>query len=163
MKVYNLTAWNNGEGGSLFGFLGIEDLTSLTDPSLVLGGNPIGLTLISSAEDGGTIEDARKQGIPENIYTATATYDFQNGFTVNTSIIRADSTYSGFSKSVTLPAYTLVNAGISYTTDTWSANLSIKNLTDEKYYRANFPDLFGAQIVLPELPTSYQAKFSYKF
>jgi iron complex outermembrane receptor protein len=163
MKVYNLTAWNNGDGGSLFGFLGIEDLTSLTDPSLVFGGNPIGLTLIPSAADGGTIEDARKQGIPENIYTGTATYDFQNGFTVNASVIRADSTYSGFSKSVTLPAYTLVNAGISYSTETWSANLSIKNLTDEKYFRANFPDLFGSQIVLPELPTSYQAKFSYKF
>ncbi|WP_158969345.1 TonB-dependent siderophore receptor [Paraglaciecola sp. L3A3] len=163
MKVYNLTAWNDGKGGSLFGFLGLEDLTGLEDKSLVLGGNPIGLTLISSEEDGGTIEDVRKQGIPENIYTATATYDFQNGFTVNTSIIRADSTYTSFSKSVTLPAYTLVNAGVSYTTDTWTANLSIKNLTDEKYYRANFPDLFGAQIVLPELPTSYQAKFSYKF
>jgi iron complex outermembrane recepter protein len=163
MKVYNLTAWNNGQGGSLFGFLGIEDLTSLTDPSLVLGGNPIGLTLIPSAADGGSLEDVRKQGIPENIYTATATYDFQNGFTVNTSIIRADSTFSGFSKSVMLPSYTLVNAGVSYSTDTWTVNLSVKNLTDEEYYRANFPDLFGAQIVLPELPTSYQAKFSYKF
>lgn len=163
MKVYNLTAWNNGNGGSLFGFLGINDLPGVNDPSIMLGGNPIGETPILSAADGGSIEDARKQGIPENIYTATATYDFQNGFTVNTSIISADSTYSGFSKSVLLPSYTLVNAGISYSTDTWTANLSIKNLTDEKYFRANFPDLFGAQIVLPELPTSYQAKFSYKF
>ncbi|MBU2878476.1 TonB-dependent siderophore receptor [Aliiglaciecola lipolytica] len=160
MKVYNLTAYNNGEGGSLFGFLGAEDLTSLSDPSLVFGGNPIGLTLI---DVGASKEDARKQGIPENIYTATATYDFQNGFAINGSVIRADETYSSFSKSVELPAYTLVNAGVVYDADTWTASLSIKNLTDEKYYRANFPDLFGAQIVLPELPRHYQAKFSYKF
>jgi iron complex outermembrane receptor protein len=64
---------------------------------------------------------------------------------------------------VTLPAYTLVNAGVFYDAETWTASLSIKNLTDEDYFRANFPDLFGAQIVLPELPRHYQAKFSYKF
>ena len=37
------------------------------------------------------------------------------------------------------------------------------NLTDEEYFRANFPNLFGSAIVLPELPRHYQAKFSYKF
>jgi iron complex outermembrane receptor protein len=52
---------------------------------------------------------------------------------------------------------------VSYTTDTWSASVNIKNLTDETYFRANFPDLFGAQIVLPELPRHFQAKVSYKF
>lgn len=160
MKVYNLTAYNNGNGGSLFGFLGAEDLTNLTDPALIFGGNPIGLTLIP---EGASKEDARKQGIPENIYSATATYDFQNGFAINASVIHADSTYSGFSKAVKLPSYTLVNSGIFYDAETWTASLSIKNLTDETYYRANFPDLFGSQIVLPELPRHYQAKFSYKF
>jgi iron complex outermembrane receptor protein len=155
-KVYNLTALENG---SQFGFLGIEDLTSLTDPSLVLGGNPIGLTLIAPGDK----EATRKAGIPENIYTLNATYDFQNGYTVNTSLVRADETFSGFSQSVELPAFTLVNAGVSYTTDVWSASLNIKNLTDERYFRANFPDLFGAQIVLPELPRHFQAKVSYNF
>ncbi|MBU3019705.1 TonB-dependent receptor [Paraglaciecola agarilytica] len=160
MKVYNLTAYNDGNGGSLFGFLGAEDLTSLTDPSLVFGGNPIGLTLIP---EGASKESARKAGIPENIYTLNATYDFLNGYAASASIIRADETYSSFSQSVELPSYTLVNAGVTYTTDTWSASLNIKNLTDEEYYRANFPDLFGAQIVLPELPRHYQASIAYKF
>lgn len=36
--------------------------------------------------------------------------------------------------------------------DDWTASFSVKNLTDEKYFRSNFPDLFGAQIILPELP-----------
>jgi iron complex outermembrane receptor protein len=159
LKVYNLTAYNNGEGGSLFGFLGIEDLTSLTDASLIYGGNPIGLTLIGEGDK----EASRKAGIPENIYTLTATYDFENGFAANASLVKSDETFSSFSQSVTLPSFTLVNAGVSYQADTWSTSLNIKNVTDEKYFRANFPDLFGAQIVLPELPRHFQATVNYKF
>jgi iron complex outermembrane receptor protein len=64
---------------------------------------------------------------------------------------------------VLLPSYTLVNAGVLYQADTWSASLNVKNLTDETYYRANFPDLFGSAVVLPELPRSVQAKFTYNF
>ncbi|MFT4809828.1 MAG: iron complex outermembrane receptor protein [Paraglaciecola sp.] len=155
-KVYNLTALELSEQ---FGFFGIEHLTNVTDASLLYGGSVIGNNLVDPTEK----ESARKQGIPENIYTLNATYDFQNGYAINTSIIRADSTFSDFSQTVTLPAYTLVNAGVFYNAETWTASLSIKNLTDEDYFRANFPDLFGAQIVLPELPRHYQAKFSYKF
>jgi iron complex outermembrane receptor protein len=155
-KVYNLTALEFGEQ---FGFFGIEHLPNVTDASLLYGGSVIGNNLVDSTDK----ESARKQGIPENIYTLNATYDFQNGYAINTSIIRADSTFSDFSQTVTLPAYTLVNAGVFYNAETWTASLSIKNLTDEDYFRANFPDLFGAQIVLPELPRHYQAKFSYKF
>ncbi len=154
IKVYNLTAL---EEGSQFGFLGAEDLTSLSDPSLIYGGNVIGLTFVNNKEE------SRKAGMPENIYTATATYDFLNGFAANASIVRADPTYSGFSQAVELPAYTLVNAGIFYDAETWTASINLKNITNEDYYRANFPDLFGAQIVLPEQPRHFQAKFTYKF
>lgn len=159
LKVYNLTAYNNGEGGALFGFLGIEDLTSVTDPSLIYGGNPIGLTLIGEGDK----EAARKAGIPENIYTFNATYDFQNGYAISGNIVKADETFSSFSQAVTLPSFTLLNVGLSYVADSWSASFNVKNLTDERYFRANFPDLFGAQIVLPELPRHYQARFSYNF
>ena len=155
-KVYNLTALELGEQ---FGFFGIEHLPNVTDASLLYGGSVIGNNLVDSTDK----ESARKAGIPENIYTLNATYDFQNGYAINASIIRADSTFSDFSQTVSLPAYTLVNAGVFYDAETWTASLSIKNLTDEDYFRANFPDIFGAQIVLPELPRHYQARFSYKF
>lgn len=157
VKVVNLTAQENG---TQFGFMGAEDLTGLSDPSLVWGGNVIGLNLVG---DGTSNPDAQKAGIPENIYTLTGTYDFQNGYAASVSIIDVDAVASGFSGSVMLPAYTLVNAGLSYQADDWSLNLTVKNLTDETYYRANFPDLFGSQIVLPELPRHFNAKFAYKF
>lgn len=47
-----------------------------------------------------------------------ATYNFQNGFSANTSIVDVDSTYIGYSQAVELPAYTLVNAGVMYQEDT---------------------------------------------
>ncbi|MGJ8680165.1 TonB-dependent siderophore receptor [Paraglaciecola sp.] len=154
VKVYNLTALENG---NQFGFFGVEDLPNVTDASLLYGGAVIGFNLVDDKES------ARKAGIPENIYTLNATYDFQNGYALNASVVKADETYSGFSQVVTLPSYTLVNAGVYYEADTWSASVNVKNLTDEKYFRANFPDLFGAQIVLPELPRHFQATVNYKF
>jgi iron complex outermembrane receptor protein len=36
-------------------------------------------------------------------------------------------------------------------------------VTDERYFRSNFPNLFGSQVVLPELPRNFQARVSYKF
>jgi iron complex outermembrane recepter protein len=116
-----------------------------------------GLTLV------GNETDALKSGIPENMYSLTGAYDFGNGYRFTASTVHADSTYSGFSKGVKLPSYTLLNAGLSYNTDTWSISLQGKNLTDEKYFRANFPDLFGSTIVLPELPRHFVASASFKF
>lgn len=153
VKVENLTAL---EDGSQYGFWGAEDMP-LVEPSLIFGGVAGGPNPNSNNPEG------LKAGIPENIYTLTATYAFQNGFAANASIIDVDSAYSGYSQSVLLPAYTLVNAGVSYQEDDWAVSFNIKNLTDETYFRSNFPDLFGSSIVLPELPRSYQAKFSYKF
>ena len=78
-------------------------------------------------------------------------------------MVDVEEVASGFSAAVTLPAYTLVNAGLSYQAEDWSFNLTVKNLTDERYFRSNFPDLFGSQIVLPELPRHFNAKVTYSF
>lgn len=156
-ETINVTALNDG---SQFGFFGLEDMVNLEDKSLVLGGNVIGLNLVGP---GTSNPEGKKAGIPENIYTLTATYDFQNGYASSISVIDVDSTFSSFSGSVTLPAYTLINAGLSYQGEDWSVNMTVKNLTDERYFRANFSDLFGAQIVLPELPRHFNVKFDYQF
>lgn len=153
LEVENLTS---SENGFQFGFLGAEDFDNLDDPSILFGGAATGLNLV---DDGRAI----KAGIPENIYSATATYEFTNGLALNASVVHADGTFSGFSRAVKLPAYTLVNTGIFYTFKDWAFSVNIKNLTDERYFRANFPDLFGSQIVLPELPRHYQAKINYTF
>lgn len=154
LEITNLTALKNG---TQFGFQGAGDLTGVTDPSLFYGYVMQGLTLV------GNEDAAKKSGIPENMYSLTGAYDFGNGLRVTASGVTADSTYSGFSKGIKLPSYTLLNAGISYDIDAWKFSLQGKNLTDERYFRANFPDLFGGTIVLPELPRHFVASASFKF
>lgn len=141
------------EQGGLFSFYGAEDIPQI-DPTLLFGGQIIGIP---------TSSDGRKAGVPENIYSLTGTYSFNDNLAISGSIINADETPSGFSGTVTLPSYTVLNAGIVYETESWSFQVNAKNITDERYFRSNFPNLFGTQIVLPELPRNFQARVSYKF
>ncbi|MEM7741893.1 MAG: hypothetical protein AAF225_13960, partial [Pseudomonadota bacterium] len=59
--------------------------------------------------------------------------------------------------------YTLVDVGASFETENWLFRVNIKNLTNEEYFRANFTELFGSTIVLPELPRHVQGSIIYKF
>lgn len=152
IEVTNL---NTEENGFRFSFIGCDDLPEI--PCHLLYGGTLGGNV--SAAPSKSI----RAGMPEDIYTLTGTYDFGNGWTVNGSIVDVDSVPSGFSNSVTLPDYTLVNLGFSYETDNWLFSVSGKNLTDEEYFRSNFPNLFGGTIVLPELPRHYTARMQYKF
>jgi len=156
-KVTNLTYLDNG---SAFSFFGIEDIRNYvpdTDPTLYLGGQPIGLLPVTSRSQ------ARRAGIPTNLYSATATYKFDNGIAVNASVVKVDSVFSGQSQAVRLPGYTLVDLGASYETGDWLFRLVVKNATNEHYFRANFTELFGSTIVLPEKPRSVQGSIVYKF
>ncbi|MEM9171692.1 MAG: TonB-dependent receptor plug domain-containing protein [Pseudomonadota bacterium] len=153
IEVTNL---NTLENAGRFSFFGADDIPQI-DPASVYGGQAIGI-VFSQGEAG-----ARRAGMPENIYSLTGTYLFDSGIAVNASIVDVDSVSSGFSQAVQLPGYTLVNAGLRYETDSWAFALTGKNLTDERYFRANFPNLFGSQIVLPELPRNWQASVSFRF
>ncbi|MFP6806362.1 MAG: TonB-dependent receptor [Pseudomonadales bacterium] len=141
--------------GFRFSFIGSDDLPAIA-PDALYGGALIGF--VSAVPSG-----SERAGMPENIWSLTATYDFNNGLAVSGSIVDVDSVPSAFSNSVTLPSYTLVNLGVNYQTENWVFSLNGKNLTDERYFRANFPNLFGSQIVLPELPRHFQARIQYHF
>ena len=153
MEIVNRTVLSEGQR---FGFFGAEDMPQI-DPALVYGGQVIGFNAAPNEAA------ARRAGVPENIYTFTGTYIFDNGFGINASVISADEVFSSHSQAVRLPSYTLLNLGVFYKAERWSMSLTGKNLTDEKYFRANFPNLFGAQIVLPELPLSWQASVAFNF
>jgi len=143
------------DDGSRFSFYGAEDLPAI-DPALLFGGQIGGP--VNVAASGG-----RRAGMPENIYSVYGTYLFDNGISVSASVTDVDSVASGFSNSITLPAYTLVNMTLGYETESWKFSLTGKNLTDERYFRSNFPNLFGSTIVLPELPRHFIAKAQYSF
>ena len=154
-KVVNQTIL---EAGEQFSFLGAGDLVNVSDPSIYYGGQPFGLTALGGTEDG-----AKRAGIPENLYSFTATYEFDNGLALSASVTDVEEVFSGQSQAVELPAYTLVDLGASYSVDNWLFRVNIQNATDEEYFRANFTELFGSTIVLPEEPRSVQASIIYKF
>lgn len=145
------------DAGTTFSFFGIEDLVNVSNPGLYLGGQQGGLVPIADKAA------ARRAGIPKNLYSLTGTYSFDSGLAFSASVVKVDSVFSGQSRVVKLPAYTLVDVGVSYEKDDWLFRLNVKNLTNETYFRANFTELFGSTIVLPERPRSYQATISYKF
>ena len=153
-NVYNLTGLNDG---SLFSFFGIADLKNVKDPSLFLGGQLFGLLPVT------TKDQSRRAGIPKDLFSATATYSFDNGFAFAGSVSHVPSVFSGQSQAVHLPAYTLVDGSLSYSKGPWLLRVVVKNLTDAKYFRANFTELFGGTIALPERPRSWQASVVYKF
>ena len=153
IEVVNL---NTLEAGGRFSFIGAEDIPGVA-PQAVYGG-ALGGTVLRPGRAG-----ARRAGVPQNIWSVTGTYDFGNGLAVSASAVDVDGAPSGFSNSVNLPAYTLVNAGLVFETDNWTFTVAAKNVTDARYFRANFPNLFGGVIVLPELPRHYQARLSYRW
>ncbi|MEL7022971.1 MAG: TonB-dependent receptor plug domain-containing protein [Pseudomonadota bacterium] len=155
IEVTNL---NTLENAGRFSFFGADDIPQI-DPASVFGGQAIGIVFAPQPGDAG----ARRAGMPENIYSFTGTYAFENGVAINASVVNVDSVFSGFSQAVELPSYTLVNLGLIYETENWQFSLTGKNITDERYFRANFPNLFGSQIVLPELPRNWQATIAYSF
>lgn len=153
-KVYNLSYI---DAGTAFSFFGIEDLKNVTNPALYLGGQPLGLVPVF------TREASRRAGIPENVISGTATYAFDNGLALAASASHVDAVWSGQSQVVRLPAYTLVDLSASYKKDNWLFRAVVKNATDATYFRANFTELFGSTIVLPEKPRSFQATIAYSF
>ena len=153
MEVVNL---NTLQAGSRFSFVGADDIPEIP-PEALYGGALVG-TVIRPGRHG-----ARRAGVPRSIGSVTATHDFGNGVAVSASVVDVDAVHSGFSSSVRLPAYTLVNAGLVVEAGNWVFSAAAKNLTDERYFRANFPNLFGGVIVLPELPRNVQARVQYRW
>jgi iron complex outermembrane recepter protein len=163
LKVYNIgdqQAAKDGDGFP-FSFAGAADLQGV-NPALAFGGVVPSLVVTDPYDD----EAWRKAGIPETILSAYALFSFGgafDGLTGSVGATHVDSVWSGFSKTVKLPSYTLLNASVYYETKSWKIGLQGKNLTDERYFRSNFPDLFGSSIVLPELPRNYLVSAAYKF
>ncbi len=153
MEVVNL---NTLAAGGRFSFIGAEDLPNV--PAQTWYGAALAGEVLRPGRAG-----AIRAGIPKTIVSATATYDFGNGLAVAASVSDVAATTAGFSKTVALPAYTLVNAGVVFDSGRWSLSATAKNLTDERYFRANFPNLFGGTIVLPELPRHYAGRIVYRW
>jgi iron complex outermembrane recepter protein len=145
-------------GGSFFYYYGADLLKAAgVDPTKFYGGAPNGQVPLTPARDG------TRPGIPRNLFSGTATYAFNNGIALSVSASHVPSVWADYPHTLKLPAYTLVDLGVSYDTDHWGFRFNVKNALNERYFRANFVELYASQNVLPELPRSFQASVKYKF
>lgn len=156
IDVVNISALTSN---GYFNYFGIGDLVNVPQSQayLYLGGSQIGDVYPT------TNAQARRPGIPHNVVSATATYAFNNGIAINGDLSHVDAAYASYSQTVKLPAYWLLNLGISYKTGPWLFRAVVKNVNDARYFRAGGQDLFGADIALPQIPRNVQATIQYKF
>ena len=156
LKVINL-AFLNG-GGAAFYYYGADLLAKNgVNPALILGAAPNGLFLLTDPSM------AERPGIPRNLYSGTASYSFDNGIALTASASHVPSVWGDYPHTLKLPAYTLVDLGVSYNADHWLFQVNVKNALNEKYFRANFVELYASQNVKAEQPRSFQATIKYKF
>ena len=153
LEVVNL---NSLEAGGRFSFIGADDIPGVA-PEAFYGGALSGIVLRPGTQG------ARRAGVPEDIWYFTGTCDFGRGLAASASLIDVASVASGFSNSVILPAYRLINLGLNLEWRNWTFSATAKNLTNERYFRSNFPNLFGGVVVLPELPRHYAARVQYRW
>ena len=153
MKAVNLNTLANG---GRFSYIGADDVPGIA-PEVFYGGALAGI-VTRVGEDA-----ARRAGLPRNVLAATGTYNFGGGVAVSASAIDVDAAASGLSGSVILPAYTLLNLGVVVERGPWTFNFTARNVTNERYFRANFPNLYGSVIALPELPRHYRAYLEYRW
>ncbi|MDE0658075.1 MAG: TonB-dependent receptor [Gammaproteobacteria bacterium] len=151
IEVVNL---NTLRAGGRFSFIGAADVPGI-DPAALYGGALAGVVIREGAAG------ARRAGIPERITSVTGTYELGYDLAASASVVDVAGTTSGFSGSVKLPSYTVLNAGVVIDKSRWRVAATAKNLTDERYFRANFPNLFGSVVVLPELPRHYALRIQY--
>jgi iron complex outermembrane receptor protein len=155
MAVYNLSA---AASGTQFTFVGAGDLKGV-NPALMYGGSVGSVFAVSP-------NGSLKAGLPKtlasvNVYLSADPW--VQGLSGTVGATHSSFAYSGFSQAIKLPAYTLVNAGLRFERGKWAVNAQVKNLTDARYFRSNFPDLFGSSVVLPELPRHYLLSGTFKF
>ncbi|MEM0954755.1 MAG: TonB-dependent receptor [Pseudomonadota bacterium] len=141
-------------GGVAFSYLGQGNLTNV-DPSTWYDGI-IGANVVVG-------EETLRGGIPEVTGSLSASYRFTQTITGSASVTYVDEVASSVLGGIVLPDYTLVNASIVFNNDKYKIALYANNITDEQYFRGNFPSLYGNNAVLPELPRNWAAEFAYKF
>lgn len=167
LKIWDTTVAQSGQ----FSYVGAQDVPGV-NPALFFGGQLEGI-FKPLAQYGGAL----KAGTPQTIYSLNGLFSFQvlassfsrwesellHGLTASIGVTSVDSAFSGFSKTVLLPGYTLLNGGLHFEDARWKLGLAGKNLTNARYFRSNFPDLFGSNLVLPEPPRNWLLSLGYQF
>lgn len=99
--------------------------------------------------------------VPKNSLGVWTRYAFDgvlDGLSVNGGVYHYSSQAGDVPNTFRLPSYTLVNAGLAYALGEAELQLSVKNLTNERYFSGSYNDVY----VQPGFARTIEAKLSYK-
>ncbi len=159
-KLSLVATYSNAEtkvltpGGTTFSYIGAADVPNV-DPATIFGG------IIGGNHAVGT--EPLRGALPESIFSVSGFFNASEELTLSLSATKVDETEPSVLGGILLPDYTLVNASAVYSTEKFTLGLFGNNLTNETYFRGNFPSLYGNNAILPELPRNWRAEVSYKF
>lgn len=99
-----------------------------------------------------------KENAPEHMATLWGRYDLGHGFGVGAGVEHVSERRT-FEENLTLPEYTLFDAGLYYTGEDYRVSLLVKNLTDEVHWTGGYN--FGR--VFPGDPRTVRLNVGYEF
>ncbi len=148
------------------GLFSVNAGTQWGNPAItgVPGANSYGGTVFSVVPAALASTDFHERaGVPDKVVSLTSSYQFAKHFTATLSATYQASVAADRFKSVILPSATVLNGSLTYHVGDWGFKVSVTNITDEWYYRSNFPDIFGGAVVLPMPERGYEFSASFKF
>ncbi|PWR18483.1 TonB-dependent siderophore receptor [Zavarzinia aquatilis] len=172
LSLYHLTRQNVASDTGL-GFYAVTGEQRSRGVELDLRWSPVaGLDLIGSYsytdaevtddEDATKVGDAVRN-VPPHMLSGWAHYRLQDGPLEGLGFglgVRHYSEQEGtLPNSFKLPAYTLVDAAVSFTEGPLNVRLNVMNLFDEEYYVGSYSDFY----VLPGAPTEARLTVGYSF
>ncbi|MCF4167203.1 TonB-dependent siderophore receptor [Zavarzinia compransoris] len=105
----------------------------------------------------------RVRNVPDHIFSAWAHYRVQDGMLAGLGFGAGVQHYTKqegtLPNSFILPAYTLVNAAVSWERGPLTVRLNVSNLFDAEYYVGSYDAFY----VLPGAPTEVQLTLGYRF
>ena len=148
-------------GNSEFAFLNPEQATFLT--GVESKGEYFWAGTLGNSEGCCMVDHAERPGLPDKTLSFNTTWRSNGPWEANLGVSYIAEVSGDRLKQLSLPSAFLVNAAVVYNTERWTIRAIGKNLTDERYFRGNFPGLFGGVTVLPQLPVHWEISLTHKF
>jgi len=127
----------------------------LLDPFIIHGG----------LDSGGILLNGKMPAlVPRNSASVYTTFDLGHGFGVGGGTVSMGGRYTSNDDSVSLPAFTVVNAVVYYRHGRWEARLNCNNLLNHRYWiTAGEGTDYTGQTVMPGAPINLSGSLVWHF
>ncbi len=127
----------------------------LLDPFIIHGG----------LDSGGILLNGKMPAlVPRNSASVYTTFDLGHGFGVGGGTVSMGGRYTSNDDSVSLPAFTVVNAVVYYRHGRWEARLNCNNLLNHRYWiTAGEGTDYTGQTVMPGAPINLSGSLFWHF